>query len=185
MATIENQIVAPPGVKKHKCPLCDAMDVKKTKYDELRRRIAAWEDQLRYHEKDDAAFTLEKCYNQYICMVADSRSAQQQQSCAKDKKDIVRYHTMSPDTFAQHFLEPHLPTREIRNVQKNDAIESLYSTHLELMHEALRQYKAERKESDLKSYSELAKTMRVLNDVSVSPRFLPFHTVPVRKSIHK
>ena len=141
--------------------------------------METWEETLRNHERDDAEFMLRKSYDQYVCMVANSRSSREQQTCEKDKQDIVRYHSISYETFADHFIKPHRPTREIRNIEKNDAIESMYSQHLTLMQKCLK----DGKESDIETYNSLAKTLKILNDVSVSPRFLSFHTV--RKNIHK
>ena len=183
MTTIHHQLAAPPGVGSRKCYLCEASDVTKKKYDELRRRMESWDDAFRNHEQNDVEFTMRKSYNQYVNMVSNSRSSREQQACDRDKQDIVRYHTMSYETFAAHFCEPHHPTRETRNVQKNDAIEHIYAKHLALMDKYLDAYAREGKESDLKCYNDLAKIMKNINDVSVSPRFVSFHTV--RKNIHK
>lgn len=184
MATIENQLSAPPSaVSFKKCAICEGMDPSKSKFDELRRRALQWEDQMRNHEAEDVDFVLRKAFDQYVNMVATSRASREQQSCEKERRDVVRYHSMSYETFADHFRAPHRPTRESRNVEKNDAVENLYTTHLKMMAIALDRFKREGKEGDLKTYNELAKTLKTLNDVSVSARFLPFHTV--RKSIHK
>lgn len=183
MTTIENQVAAPSATVFKRCRLCDAMDPTKPKFDELRRRILQWEDQVRNHEKHDLDFILRKCFDHYVSMVATSRASIEQQTCEKDRQDIVRYHTMSYESFAEHLSKPHRPTRESRNVQKNDRIETLYTTQLKCMKKYLNAFEREGKDADLETYTALVKSLKSMNDISVSPRYLSFHTV--RRSIHK
>jgi hypothetical protein len=176
-----------PTAESKVCPLCAAFHCKskRDEYDELRRRVEGWADQLASYEADDAEFILHNLYDTYAEMVRINRNTRALQTSDAARSDIVRYHGMSYASFATHFRE-HAPTREARNVQKNDAIEKLYAKHLALMEKQLKNFEETNEDADLKRYNELIKSVKLLNDVSVSSRFSSFHTgAGPRKSIHK
>lgn len=172
-----------------RCPLCVAANPQRAEYDVLRARMAAWADRLADHEAGaDSAFALHSIHDEYVEMVLNSKNAREQQRTAAERKDVVRYHSVSYPTFAEHFTQPHNPTRDSRNVAKNDAIEAIYARHLQMIDRyaaSFDQENNEERESDYRFYSKLIKDAKMLNDISVSARFLPYHGTSVRKSIHK
>lgn len=172
-----------------RCPLCVAANPQRAEYDALRLRMAAWAERLADHEAGaDSAFALRSVYDEYVEMVVHSKNAREQQRTAAERKDVVRYHSISYATFAEHFTAPHNPTRDARNIAKNDAIEAIYARHLKFIERYAAAFDAENnedRESDYRFYSKLIKDAKALNDISVSARFLPYHGTSVRKSIHK
>ncbi len=172
------------GDRPRRCLLCRASNPKIAKFDELRNRMENWITRLdKYEAGADSYSTLKNIHDEYAEMVYNSQHARDHQMSTSDRKDVVVYSSMSYDHFAEHFTQPHNPTRESRNTQKNDAIEALYARHLILAEKHARLLDTSDNPDDFKKYSQLIRDMKTMNEISVSPRFLPFHSI--RKNIVK
>lgn len=185
MTDIETQLRhANPAERPRRCPLCVASNPKIAKFDELRKRMENWITRLDTHESgEDSLHTMRSIHDEYAEMVYNSQLDRDHQMTDADRKDVVVYNSMSYASFAEHFTKPHNPTRESRNTEKNDAIEALYATHLQLTGKYAKLVNNSDNPDDFKKYSQLIRDMKTVNDISISPRFLSFHSI--RKNIIK